>query len=258
MQTMRDSLYTTSSGSGPDLVLLHGWGMHSGVWDELATVLAKDYRVTLVDLPGHGCSPASIHTHNLDTLTQAVAAVTPAAAAWVGWSLGGLVAQRLAISHPERVSRLALIASSPCFVRRTDWSCALEKTVLQQFAQGLSEDYRATLKRFLALEVRGSDQAREQLRHLRTLVFQHGDPDPVALADGLAILEQTDLRPELARLNCPVLLLLGQQDQLVPVALGSALAEWLNDVRIHIVERAGHAPFFSHQYQCIEQLRAFL
>ncbi len=255
---MFEPLYTTSMGSGPELVLLHGWGMHSGVWNELAMELAKDYQVTQVDLPGHGCSRGSGQNHSLEDLTQAVAAVTPSSATWVGWSLGGLVTQRLAISHPERVSRLVLIASSPCFVRRSDWPCAMEKTVLRQFAQGLSKDYRATLKRFLALEVRGSDQAREQLRRLRELVFQHGDPDPVALADGLAILEQTDLRPELAGLSCPVLVLLGQRDNLVPVALGSALLEWLTDVRVHIFERAGHAPFFSHRNECIQQLRAFL
>ena len=255
---MAESLYTRRIGDGPDMVLLHGWGMHSGVWEQLAPILAKDYRVTLVDLPGHGYSRAAEQNHSLEDLVLAVAAVTPPSAIWIGWSLGGLIAQQLAIDHPERVSRLVLTASSPCFTRRPDWACALERDVLHQFAESLSSDYRNTLKRFIALEVRGSECAGEQLRRLRDLVFQRGDPNVQALSDGLAVLEHTDLRVELAALSCSVLILLGERDNLVPATVGTAMTELLADARVHIFERAGHAPFFSHLAEFVQRLRAFL
>ena len=254
----RDKLYAQTIGHGPDLVLVHGWGMHSGVWEDVVEALADDYRVTLMDLPGHGYSRLPEAGHALADLVAAVADIAPPTAAWVGWSLGGLVVQRLAIDAPERIERIALICSSPCFVRRSGWPHAMHYPVLHQFAEGLRSDYRGTLKRFLALEVNGAECAREQLRALKEIVFQHGDPDPAALADCLAILETTDLRGELSAITCPALLLMGGRDMLVPVSAGAAMRELLPQARLHVFTRAGHAPFFSHLNEFTEHLRAFM
>jgi pimeloyl-[acyl-carrier protein] methyl ester esterase len=251
-------LYVQTLGHGPDLVLLHGWGMHAGVWEDVVEALLDDYRITLLDLPGHGYSRLPQVSHTLAELTALVAAVTPSQATWIGWSLGGLIAQRLALDQPDRVQKLVLVSSSPCFVQRPDWPAALAVPVLHAFADGLSRDYRATLQRFLALEVHGSEHERTQLRRLRDLVFQHGDPDPAALGAGLTILENSDLRPELHRLRCPVLLLLGRRDNLVPAAAGTAIQARLADARLHLFERAAHAPFFSHLDDFITRLRTFL
>ena len=188
----------------------------------------------------------------------AAAAVAPARAIWVGWSLGGLVAQRLAIDSPERVAKLVLVASSPCFVRHWDWRHAMRFQVLHLFAETLGRNYQTTLKRFLALEVHGSENAVEQLRLLRQMIFQHGEPDAKVLRDGLAILVNEDLRGELGHILCPVLLMMGRRDSLVPVSAGAAIQGMLTDARLHVFERAGHAPFFSHFSEFINCLRAFL
>ena len=251
-------LYCHVIGSGPDVVLLHGWGMHSGVWEDVVENLLDQYRVTLIDLPGHGYSRAVGAGHTLSELAAAVLAVAPPRAAWVGWSLGGLVAQQATLTFPERVSRLALVNSTPCFVQRTDWPHGVAPPVLRRFAEELRQDYRAVLKRFIALEVHGSEHASAQLRQLKTILFQHGEPEVAALADGLAILESTDLRAELPRIACPTLLLMGQRDQLTPAAAGVELWNLLPDARLHIFPHAGHAPFFSHLPEFLAQLRAFL
>lgn len=251
-------LYTHTVGSGPDLVLVHGWGMHSGVWEDVAEQLLDDYRVTVIDLPGYGFSRALTERYDLDALCAAVAAAVPAPAAWLGWSLGGLVAQRVAMTSPERVSRLILTNSSPCFVQRPDWPHAIAPALLQRFAEELQQDYRAVLKRFIALEVYGSENASEQLRQLRAMLFQHGEPRVSALEDGLVILERTDLRSAWAHIACPILLLMGERDQLVPVKAAEVLtAQWPHS-QLHIFEGAGHAPFFSHLSDFIAEVRAFL
>ena len=82
-----NSIYCHVIGSGPDVVLLHGWGMHSGVWEDVVENLLDHYRVTLIDLPGHGYSRAVGAGHTLSELAAAVLAVAPPRAAWVGWSL---------------------------------------------------------------------------------------------------------------------------------------------------------------------------
>lgn len=252
------SLYTHTFGAGSDVVLIHGWGMHSGVWEDVAESLFDHHRVTVVDLPGHGFSRSLETRHNLDELCAAVAATVPAPAAWVGWSLGGLIAQRAAITAPERVSRLVLVNSTPCFVQRPDWPHGIDLSVLRRFAEELRRNYRAVLKRFIALEVHGSEHATAQLHLLKAMLFQHGEPEVSALEDGLAILENADLRAEWPRIICPTLLLMGQRDQLVPAEAGVVLLASLPNARLRVFERAGHAPFFFHLSDFIAELRVFL
>ncbi|MEE8379313.1 MAG: alpha/beta fold hydrolase, partial [Gammaproteobacteria bacterium] len=86
------SLFTQTTGQGPDLVFLHGWGMNGDVWESVTPSLAKNYRVTTVDLPGHGRSVDKLDDYSLKNLAKQVMDVTPPGAALVGWSLGGLVA----------------------------------------------------------------------------------------------------------------------------------------------------------------------
>lgn len=251
-------LYAHTLGGGSEVVLLHGWGMHSGVWEDVAEALYDHHRVTVIDLPGHGLSRSLDGRYDLDALCESVAAATPARAAWVGWSLGGLIAQRLAVSAPERVSRLILVNSSPCFVQRPDWPHAIALPVLRQFARDLRQDHRAVLKRFIALEVHGSERASAQLHRLKGMLLQRGEPALAALESGLAILETADLRPDWPRIVCPTLLLMGQRDQLVPAEAGLALVDRLPDARLKVFERAGHAPFFSHPAEFVAELRTFL
>lgn len=252
------SLYTHTLGVGPDVVLVHGWGMHSGVWEDVAEELFDHYRVTVVDLPGYGFSRSLEIHYDLATLCEAVATAVPRPATWVGWSLGGLVAQKVAIAMPDRISRLVLTNSSPCFVQRPDWPHAIAPSVLHQFADELQRDHHAVLRRFIALEVYGSERAADQLRRLKAMLFQHGEPALSALEGGLAILESTDLRSEWSRIACPTLLMLSQRDQLVPIAAGAALAADKPNVQLKVFDRAGHAPFFSHLQEFVAELRAFL
>jgi pimeloyl-[acyl-carrier protein] methyl ester esterase len=251
-------LYVESKGNGPEVVLLHGWGMHSGVWEDVVAALVEDFRVTVIDLPGHGFSRGFAAGNRLRDLSAAVASVAPPRAHWVGWSLGGMVTQRLASDATERVAKLVLISSSPCFVQRPDWPHAMRFGVLHLFAETLGQNYQATLKRFLALEVHGSDHAGEQLRRLRNLVFQHGEPDAAALRDGLSILENEDLRAELSRIHCPTLLMMGRRDSLVPVSAGTAIQALLPNAHLQVFPQAGHAPFLSHRREFIRHLKAFL
>ncbi|MDS4039798.1 MAG: pimeloyl-ACP methyl ester esterase BioH [Candidatus Competibacter sp.] len=252
------SLYTHTVGEGPDVVLVHGWGMHSGVWEDVVEALLAQHRVTVVDLPGHGYSRLPEAGHTLTDLAVAVAAVAPAQATWVGWSLGGLVAQRVALDSPERVGRLVLVNSTPCFAQRPDWSHGIALPVLRCFADELHRNYRAVLKRFIALEVHGSERASAQLHLLKAMLFQHGEPDVSALEDGLMILETADLRADLPRIVCPTLLLMGQRDQLVPAAVGETMRNLLPDAHLHVFPRAGHAPFLSHLPEFMAVLEEFL
>ena len=233
-------------GQGADLVLLHGWGMNMGVWEGLPAEFAARVREHRIALPGHGGSPLGAGPATLASWTDACLAAAPARAVWAGWSLGGLIALAAALRAPERVAGLILITATPCFVRGADWPRAMPVGTLDQFQANLLADPSGTLERFLALQVRGSDGAVTTLRRLRSAIRRHPSPQPEALAQGLRLLRESDLRAELPRLACPSLWLFGARDTLVPAALGEAVRARLPSARVQVIEGAAHAPFLSH------------
>ncbi len=239
-------LWHERQGSGPDLVLVHGWGLHGGIWGELPARLAQHFRVTTLDLPGHGRSREVNSDLSLDAFADRVAELCPDAAVWLGWSLGGLIALNAARRHPHKLAKLVLVGATPKFVRAPDWPHAMPAGTFADFASSLRRDYRATLLRFLSLQVGDKESARSQLKQLRADMFAHGEPQPAALAAGLAVLEQTDLRAQLADIQVPALVVHGSHDRLAPPAAGEFLAARLPQARLLRLDGAGHAPFLSH------------
>ena len=245
-------LYHESRGAGPDLVMVHGWGMHSGIWSDWADILAARFRVHMVDLPGHGLSDYAVGPE-LDDWSAAVAEVAPTGAWWLGWSLGGLVSMNVARQSPQTVRGLILIASTPCFVRTAQWPCAVDATVFEQFAGQLQQAVERTLVRFLSLQVRGSDQSASILRYLRTTLEERPYPRDEALAAGLQLLHNSDLRSVLPDLDVPICWLFGERDTLVPVAASARVPG-----RNAVITGAGHAPFLSHPQPCADQVTGWL
>ena len=251
------ALYTHTSGAGPDLVMVHGWGLHGGIWRPLLPLLEPHFRVTCVDLPGHGRSGWQ-GEETLDAMVEALLSVAPAGAAWLGWSLGGLVAARAALLAPARVNALVEIASSPCFVRRPGWQSAMLPVLLDTFAAELAENYARTLDRFLALQVRGSENSAAALKMLRTLMLLRGEPNADALRAGLELLRTTDLRDQLGQVECPVLLLAGERDTLVPVSAMQAARELFHAAQLQVIDGAGHAPFIAQPERVAGLISGFL
>ena len=259
---MNDSLHLTVSGDGPPLVLIHGWAMHGGVFHALVDRLRDRHTLYLVDLPGHGLSRDDATPLEFDAVCDAIQAQVPVAP-WLGWSLGGMFALHAAVRDPSRVPALVALCSSPCFVRGADWRFGVSPEIFRDFAQGLADDYRATLDRFVALEAFGSDHAKDELRELRAELFARGEPAARVLVDGLRILETTDQRPLLSRLRVPSLWIAGRRDRLVdPRAMrdAAALIEQAGYAPATFVqiEHAGHAPFLTHVDEVVAHLDDFL
>lgn len=251
------SLHTQTEGVGRDLVLVHGWGLGSSVWSETAQALAQNFRVTRIDLPGYGQS-AMLNNNSLATLTELALNAAPARAIWMGWSLGGLVAMQAALSQAQRISGLILIASTPRFMRSADWQAGVDAQILEKFTHDLEADYASTIKRFLALQTRGSERAQNALRRLNAQLRTHGQPAADTLRNGLAILRDTDLRAQLMRIICPVLIIAGRHDTLVPPAAAERLAIMLKSAQLRIIPGAGHAPFISHPQEFLLAVNEFI
>jgi len=241
------------------VVLLHGWALHAGLLAPLAEALAAEgHEVTCLDLPGHGGRPYEPPFGALEELAATIAADLPPACTLIGWSLGGMVAARLAADHHPSVRSLALIATTPRFVADTDWDHGLARELVAEFAAELGHDYPGLVRRFLSLQVRGDAQAARLLRQLRTQVFAQGEPDPAALSAGLDILKQADLRAAVGRICVPTLVIAGDHDRLTPAGAGAWLAGHIPGASHAVIEGAGHAPFLSHAGEVLTVLRGFL
>lgn len=238
------SLHIDTAGLGRDVVLIHGWAMHGGIFHALAAALARTCRVHVVDLPGHGHSRDDVAGFDVvENADRLVDRLPPAI--WIGWSLGGLVAMQAALTSPQRVRGLGMICASPRFVAAPDWPHGVPLDVFAQFGADLANGYRATLARFLALEVQGDEHAISCLRELKARLFERGEPAIAALGSGLHALAASDYRDALASLAVPSLWLAGSRDRLVPSAAMASAAK-LAGGRFHRVARAGHAPFITH------------
>lgn len=255
-------LYLEQHGQGRDVVLLHGWGLHGGVWQPLLTELETQYRLHVIDLPGHGYSEFGREGFDLDSAAEAVSQTMNACGlsgiVLLGWSLGGMIGWRMAIRDPGLVSRMVLVATAPSFVRREHWPYGMSVDELNVFSNQLQQDYRATVLRFLALQAQGDERARENVRALRQIVFERGEPGVGALAAGLEILRSADLTAGLAETVQPTLLIGGQRDVLVSPDALEAAANRLSAARVHIIRGAGHAPFLSHDDEFVRHARDFI
>lgn len=233
-------------GSGPDVALIHGWGLGSWVWQPLLGPLSQSCRVHLVDLPGYGRPAAGEKGQDFAATAQAVLDSLPARVSLCGWSLGGMLAMRAALLAPERICGLVLVGSTPCFTQRADWLSAQLPELLDGFSRSIRNQPEQTLQRFAALLNQGDCSAREITRKLLDGLRQHPPPEASALRSGLDWLRAVDLRSQLAAITCPSLLIHGSNDPLNPLSAARWLGERLANAQLEVFENSGHAPFLAN------------
>ena len=243
MSSLRCQTYLSENPHALHLVLVHGWGMNSEVWQPLLPYLQDDFHVTVID--------------GFEEDITASLAIAPNVAIWCVWSLGGLLVLDIGNQYPERVQAVVTIACNPCFVQRDDWPCAMSLLDFQQFQQGLTDNPSATLKRFIALQCHGSTSQKQDARFLQQQLAALPLPALSILQAGLTVLAQ-DYRQLFAQLTLPLLCLLGENDGLVPVAVGEALLALNVNMQLNIIGDAAHVQIDSHPKIDAQQLWQFV
>ena len=253
------NLHVQQVGTGQPLCLLHGWALNGRVWDSIVEQLKQHNQVTTIDLPGHGKSdPPPSAEYTIDSLAQIVSQQLAPNSILAGWSLGGLVAIKIAAKYPGLVSKLVLIASSPQFANSEQWEHGVKKSIIDGFANDLKQNYRETINRFLAIQTFGSEKAKPVIRELRDKVFANGEPHIDSLSKGLQILKNCALWDDAAEINSPTLIVLGEKDTLIPKDSGEKTMETIPGSQLKIIKGAGHAPFISHREDFIKAITPFL
>ena len=247
------SLHVKTLGAGPDLVLLHGWAMHSDIWDGVRGQLARHFAWQVGDWPGHAGGTV-LETGTWECLGEKVAEVLPDDCTDWGWSLGGQVSVELALQLPQRVKKLMLVSTTPCFVKHKDWQWGMEEEMLQLFMKNLNRDYVATLDRFLSLQVKGSIDTTAVLAKLRASFSHDRKLNENSLQAGLQILLTTDLRNKTEKISQPVVLMHGENDIITHPSAARWMHQQLPSSELVMVPGCGHAPFLSNPDQFVTKL----
>ena len=218
-------IWSQSVGSGPTVVLTHGWGATAHMWEPQVEALADVARVVTWDLRGHGRSPSPL---DADAYSQDVALadletlVGDGPAVLVGHSLGGQLSIAFTLRHPERVAGLGLLSTGPGYrddAARAEWN------------EGIEGRARALERRGMEALPAGEDM--------------HGGlhTSPAALAHairGFVTQHDSSIMDGAPSITVPTLVLVGAKDRGFLNA-----ADWferkLPDARTVIVPDAGHA-----------------
>ena len=240
----------------PPIVLLHGWGLNSGVFDTLAEQLSQHMSVILMDLPGFGDN-SDIPLGTMSETSELISEHLPEQCHLLGWSLGGLIAQQIALSHPHKLTSLLCIATSCRFMAKSDWP-GIKPEVLSLFETQLAHDYRTTVQRFLAIQAMGAPNAKADIVALKQSIARYPEPCEASLLQGLKLLQSTDLSKQIGAINVPTLRLYGRLDALVPVDAATRIASLQPTAKTVIMEHVSHAPFMSAREAFVDEIISFV
>jgi pimeloyl-ACP methyl ester carboxylesterase len=265
-------VHWVGAGRGEPIVLLHGLGNNCLVWRRVIPTLAASHRVIAPDLPGFGHSDPARRGPQLVAYIETVTALIEEQAGGrpvvlVGNSVGGAVALRVALDHPELVDRLVLV--DPAGVGRglPEWWQLIRAEPLVRL---LASPALTLAPRSVIRDVVG--------RAYRHMAFA----DPAAVTDYTVrmLANRLDSREKLMRflaiardvvssledevqareheLGCPVLVVWGREDRLVPLHDALALLERIEHAELQIIDRAGHLPHLERPREFIAALEGFV
>ncbi len=225
----------------PAIVFANSLGSDLRIWDDVAARLVAHFRVIRYDLRGHGLSEAPPPPYSAADLAYDVVSVLDALAireaVVCGVSVGGLIAQAVALNHPDRVRALVPCDTGAKIATAEAWQQRIDKVR----ADGVDSLAQMTMERWFSAGFRHRCAA--DVRGYTLMLRQTS-------ADGYmgtcAALRDTDLRSAVPRIKQPTLVLGGAEDIATPPELGRELAGLIPDARFSLIAHAAHLP-------CIEQ-----
>ncbi len=229
--------YTRHTGGGDGtVVLLHSLAMDRTVWDGLVPRLTGRGDVIAVDLPNHGRSPTLAET-SIESMADAVAellrAEEPHGAVVVGMSLGGCVAQSVAVRHPELVTGLGLLDTT-CWYGETaaeDWEARAQRAATDGFESLASFQ----LERWFSP---GFVETHPEIGERLLGVFRANDVE--AYGAVCRAMGAMDLRDAVASIDVPTCILVGEHDPATPPSHAEDLRRRIAGAGLHVLPGCSH------------------
>lgn len=248
------------------LVLIHGWGCDSGIWQTVLPELTQHLNVITIDLPGFGQSDffqlEGDFQLNLEDYLNSILAVLPNRCSLLGWSLGGMLSTVLVSRYPQHFNNFITIASNACFVQQKGWLSAMPKKTFNGFYELFQQQSALCLKRFYGLQCQSDQHERDVLKSLKEIVSEEkekgSDKSHLAWSRGLELLAEIDNRDAIKSLEVCGLHLYGESDQLVPVATAQALKDLNSLQQVDVLESTAHVPQLSCPDLLVSKVLGFI
>ena len=242
-------------GPGPLLVFSHALGLDHTMWTPVVDALAGTYPILLYDHCGHGRSGFGGVDWTLDDLVNDAAALIRARAdrrvVFVGLSMGGMVAQGLAIHHPQLLHGVVLAHTVAAYgeAAKQAWVQRVEAVM----SSGMTAVVDTVMARYLGREFQAThSHVAESLR--ATLLAN----DPAAYAASCRAVAEVDLRASLQAVRCPTLVVAGRHDIGAPVEEAHRIASAIPHARLEILEHSAHLSPLEEPRALVTTLRSFL
>jgi 3-oxoadipate enol-lactonase len=237
----RTRLYWESAGDGPPVLLIHGLGLSGGAWWRTVAALAAEMRVITFDHRGIGRSRSLMPTYTTEAMADDAVAILDAVeidrAHIYGLSLGGMVAQQLALRHPDRVRSLVLGATQPGGRR----AARADNEVMAFFRR------RATLEAeeaaWASVPYNYGPRAREEQvdRIAEDIERRLSNPfNEHAYRAQLYAAALHNCHGRLDRIRAPTLIVHGELDRIIPVENAHMMAERIPGAQMSLLPSAGH------------------
>ena len=230
-------IYYKVQGQGPWVTLIHGIGADHESWEAIAAILAPDFSVLRVDLRGHGASSRMTRC-TLDAFASDVDGVLDALKIekthLVGFSLGGLIAQKYAIERPEKLDRLVLI--STVAARTPEERERVKKRADQIDREGIASVVAAAEDRWFTPKFKAANPERVAAR-LKQLVTN----DHRSYAAGYRVFAEADEGLQFNRIAVPTLIMTGENDPGSSPRMARLLHDNIQGSELHILPELRHS-----------------
>ncbi len=254
------SIYYEEKGQGEPLLLLNGLAFPHDLWFAQIEDLSKDFRVIAIDNRGIGRTdkpdePYSIAQMASDTVGL-MSALGIEKAHLAGLSMGGFIAQEIALTHPQRIGRLILIATSLGGARSWEEGKPFwEKVFAEVKGKTAEQIYRLDLTMMTAPGF--AESSPEILEKAVCLRLRHVQPLHAFMRQQAAC-AGFDSCDRAARISQPTLIILGDSDPIFPMALADDLRRALPAAKMTIYENCGHAIHLEKPERLSSDIRHFL
>ncbi|MDW3096029.1 MAG: alpha/beta fold hydrolase [Gammaproteobacteria bacterium] len=226
-----------------DILMLTGWGATCKVWEPIIPALSNGCQINCLTPTWLSDSQIKSSLSDIEGYIERLGAMINAPVNIVAWSMGGLIAIKLATRFPALVRSISFIASVPKFVSADNQNTGIDFQWFNMFVDQYQSSPAETLKKFLTLQVKNDSMARDCLRVLKN-ACEVGDYDMIECGYGLNLLQQLDLSKQLQSLECKTLFVHGENDAVVNLQSAQYAAS-LSGAPLEVISGAGHAPHIS-------------
>lgn len=256
-----DNLFINYTDDGPldaeVLIFIHGFPLNKEMWANQVHEFKDQYRIITYDVRGHGKSESGIEEFSIaqfaNDLNGLMTALSINKATICGFSMGGFIAQYAAKEFPERFEGL-ILANTNC-IADTDKTKENRRKAMDSIVElGVGNFAIESVKKMFSSE--SFSNRKEEIAQVKDMILT--TPVPSLLSSLKAMAARESQCATLVALHIPILIIVGEEDQITPIPMAKQMQESNKDAQMNIIGHSGHMSNMENPYEFNKKLKSFL